>query len=61
LESALLEWFLQYEKDTLIRGELLREKARKLYDLMYPMDEVLLLKFANGWLGSFKARYGLQE
>jgi len=28
---------------------------------MYPMDEVPLLTFSNEWLGSFKARYGIQE
>ena len=40
LESALLDWFLQYEKDSLISGD----------GLMYPMDEEPLLKFSNGWL-----------
>ena len=50
LESALLDWFLQYEKDSLISGEILWEKARVLYGLMYPMDEEPLLKFSNGWL-----------
>jgi len=28
---------------------------------MYPMDEVPLLTFYNGWLGSFQARHGIQE
>jgi len=39
----------------------LGEKARKLYNLMYLMNEVPLLTFFNGWLGSFKARHGIQE
>ena len=50
LEPALSEWFLQYEKDGPISGEILWEKARVLYGLMYPMDEEPLLKFSNGWL-----------
>jgi len=61
LESALLEWFLHYEKDGPISGERLLEKARKLYDLMYPRNGVPLLKFCNGGLGSFTARHEIQE
>jgi len=28
---------------------------------MYPMDEVPLPMFSNGWLGGFKARQGIHE
>ena len=48
LESALLEWFLHYEKDGVISGELIREKAKLLYTLIYPMEDVPILKFSNG-------------
>jgi len=61
LESALLECFLQYEQDGPISGELLQEKARKLYSLLYPTDEIPFLKSSNGWLSGFKARHEIQE
>ena len=61
LESALLKFILQYERDGPIRGELLQEKARKLYSLLYPTNEISFLKSYNGWLSGFKARHGIQE
>ena len=61
LESALLEWFLHYEKDGAISGELIREKAKLLYILIYPMEDVPVIKFPNGWLDSFKSRHGICE
>ena len=61
LASALLEWFLQYEKDGPMSGEMLRDKERVIYGLMYPMDEVPLLKFSNGWLNGFKVTHTIQE
>ena len=59
--SALLEWFLQHERGGPISGELLREKARKLYALMYPSHMVPQLKFSNGWLNGFKGKHGIKE
>jgi len=61
LESALLEWFLQHECDGPINGECLREKARKIYTLIYPNHEVPQLKFANRWLRGFKRRHGIKD
>lgn len=40
---------------------MLRDKARVIYGLMYPMDEVPLLKFSNGWLNGFKVTHTIQE
>ena len=45
LESALLAWFLQHEREGPISGEPLREQARKLYALMYPNHMVPQLRY----------------
>ena len=57
LEPALLEWFLHYEGDGVISGELIREKPKLLYTLIYPMEVVPILQFSNEWLDSFKSRH----
>jgi len=47
LESALLEWFLEHEREGPTSGELLPEQARKLYALMYPSYVVSQLKLSR--------------
>ena len=52
---------MQYERDGPISEELLQEKARKLYSLLYPTDEIPLLKSSNRLLSGFRVRHGMQE
>jgi len=61
LESTLLGWVLQHEREGPVSGELLRENGRKLYALMYPNHVVPQWKFSNGWLSGFKRRHGIKE
>ena len=49
LEEALWQWFRQHEKDANMSGELIKEKASQLYQLMYPQEiDSPKLKFSNG-------------
>jgi len=61
LESALLEWFFNYERDGAISGELIREKPKLLYKLIYPTGGVPVLEFSNWLLDGLKTSHGIRQ
>ncbi|GJX18630.1 CENP-B homolog protein 2-like protein [Tanacetum coccineum] len=60
LEKSLYEWILQYQEHVNMTGELIIEKAKKFMKDMYPVDTPDFT-FSIGWLGKFKARYGIKN
>ncbi|KAF8426726.1 hypothetical protein EV426DRAFT_641112 [Tirmania nivea] len=47
LDTVLYDWFLRFEKQVPMSGDLIKEKAVIIFKALYPMDEVVL-KFSNG-------------
>ncbi|GJX71359.1 CENP-B homolog protein 2-like protein [Tanacetum coccineum] len=60
LEKSLYEWILQYQEHVNMTSELIIEKAKKFMKDMYPVDTPDFT-FSIGWLGKFKARYGIKN
>ncbi|KAL6523115.1 hypothetical protein OROHE_016410 [Orobanche hederae] len=60
LEKSLYEWILQYQEHVNMTGELIIAKAKKFMKDMYPVDTPDFT-FSIGWLGKFKARYGIKN
>ena len=62
LEIALFEWHQRMEqKRAVITGDILKEKARQLWDALPQYDEIEMPKWSNGWLEGFKKRYNIKE
>ena len=62
LEMALFEWQQRMEqKKAIITEDILKEKARQLWDAMSQYDDIEMPKRSNGWLDGFKKRYKIKE
>ena len=62
LEMALFEWQQRMEQQkAIITGDILKEKARQLWDALPQYDDVKMPKWSNGWLDNFKKRYKIKE
>jgi len=59
LEQALFLWHQKVEVDIPISDGVLREKAIRLWGLMYP--DTIVPTFSNGWLSGFKKRYNIRQ
>lgn len=62
LEAALFEWhqgMLRCKAD--ITGDILKEKASKLWRALPQNEGVEEPKWSNGWLGRFKGRFKIKE
>ncbi|CAG8662042.1 3343_t:CDS:2, partial [Acaulospora morrowiae] len=57
LDTALYEWFLNYQDKVSISGEIIKEKANEFLIKLYPGET---MSFTNGWLESFKNRYNIK-
>ena len=62
LEMALFEWQQRMEqKKAIITGEILKTKARQLWEALPQYNDVEMPKWSNGWLEGFKKRYKIKE
>ena len=62
LEGALFEWQQRMEqKKAIITGEILKTKAKQLWEALPQYDDVDMPKWSNGWLEGFKKRYKIKE
>lgn len=57
VEQALYSWYLEVRGQTSLSGDILRQKARSLYQEIMKRDD---FKASNGWLDNFKRRYGIR-
>jgi DDE superfamily endonuclease/Fission yeast centromere protein N-terminal domain/Tc5 transposase DNA-binding domain len=62
LEAALFEWHQGMLRcKAVITGDILKEKASKLWRALPQYEGVKEPKWSNGWLGRFKARFKIKE
>ena len=62
LEAALFEWQQRMEhKRAIITGDILKEKARQLWDTLPQYNGKGQPKWSNGWLDGFKKRFKIKE
>jgi hypothetical protein len=62
LEMALFEWQQRMEqKKAIITGEILKTKARQLWEALPQYNDIEMPKWSNGWLEGFKKRYRIKE
>jgi hypothetical protein len=62
LDMALFEWQQRMEqKKAIITGDMLKEKARQLWEALPQYNDVEMPKWSNGWLDGFKKRYKIKE
>jgi hypothetical protein len=62
LEAALFEWHQGMLKSkAVITGDILKEKASKLWQALPQYEGVEEPKWSNGWLGRFKGRFKIKE
>jgi hypothetical protein len=62
LEAALFEWQQRMQKSkAVITGDILKEKASKLWRALPQYEDVEEPKWSNGWLGRFKGRFKIKE
>ena len=60
LDTVLYDWFLSFEQQVPMSGDLIKEKAVIIFLALYPKEEKIL-KFSNGWLEAWKVRYKIKE
>ena len=60
LDTVLYDWFLCFERQVPMSGELIKQKAVFVFKALYPEEEKCL-KFSNGWLEGWKERYKIKE
>ena len=62
LKIALFEWQQRIEqKKAIITGDILKEKARQLWDVLPQYDNIQMPKWSNGQLDGFKKQYKIKE
>lgn len=62
LEAALFEWQQRMQKSkAIITGEILKDKASKLWKSLPQYADVEEPKWSNGWIQNFKRRYKIKE
>jgi hypothetical protein len=49
------------QKKAIITGEILKTKAKELWNALPQYDNIKMPKFSNGWLNRFKGRYKIKE
>jgi hypothetical protein len=59
MEDALIEWFRTYQDQVNMNGDLVKEKGAIFLNRIYPDHDPF--EFSNGWLESFKNRYGIRS
>jgi hypothetical protein len=59
VEMALYRWFLTYQDQVNMSGDLTKEKAAYFLAELYPGHGAF--EFSNGWLESFKNRRGIKS
>jgi len=60
LDAILYDWFLRFERQIRISGDLINEKAAIIFKALYPKD-ITSFKFSNGWLEDWKIGHGIRE
>ena len=62
LEAALFEWQQRMEhKKAIITGDILKAKAKELWDALPQYENVEQPKWSNEWLDGFKKRFKIKE
>lgn len=59
LDNAVLEWIQRAQSQITISQEVIREKARQYWPIIYPEKE--MPTFSNGWLRGFQARHNIKQ
>jgi hypothetical protein len=59
METTLYQWFLTYQDQVNISGDLTKEKAASFLAELYPGHEAF--EFSNGWLEAFKNCRGIKS
>ncbi len=59
METALYRWFLTYQDQVNMSGDLTKEKVAYFLAELYPSHGAF--EFSNGWLESFKNRRGIKS
>jgi len=59
METALYRWFLTYQYQVNMSGDLTKEKATYFLVELYPGHGAF--EFSNGWLEAFKNRRGIKS
>lgn len=58
LEKALFDWIQRAEERMPISQEVIREKARQFWPVLYPGKD--MSTFSNGWLRGFQPRHNIK-
>ena len=62
LKMALFEWQQRIEqKKAIITGEILKTKAKELWEALPQYNNIKMPKWSNRWLEGFKKRYKIKE
>jgi len=62
LEAALFEWQQRIQKkDAVITQDILKAKAKEIWDRLPQYNEVESPKWSNGWVEGFKKRFKIKE
>ena len=62
LEAALFEWQQRMEqKKAIITGDILKEKAKQLWNDLPQYNSIKEPRWSNGWLDGFKKRFKIKE
>jgi hypothetical protein len=59
METALYRWFLTYQDQVNMSGDLTKKKAVYFLAKLYPGHGAF--EFSNGWVESFKNRHGIKS
>lgn len=59
-DRALYDWFVRAEDTVSLTGDLVKEKASVLWDLLPQTEGIQKPVFSNGWFDRFKTRFGIK-
>ncbi|OAE21130.1 hypothetical protein AXG93_4441s1000 [Marchantia polymorpha subsp. ruderalis] len=59
METALYKWFLTYQYQVNMSGDLIKEKTAYFLAELYP--RYVAFEFSNGWLEAFKNRHTIKS